>query len=236
MVELVQTPPAPPPAAPDPALAAPPPPAPVMPEGLPPAYWDATAGKVNADAVLKDFIPQHKRLSEIDARLAAVPEKPEGYKLELPTDFAVPQGMTVKFDDKDPRVAAARTFAKEHGLGQDAFSKMLAFDAQQKVAEFNAALANIEAEQKKLGEKFPEREKAMTTFVSSTLTGTNEQKVAKHAALQRVLTDAAAFEALEDVINKVGGSRIPGAGPQDPPKPPEQPLTDRWYGTQQKVS
>jgi hypothetical protein len=113
---------------------------------------------------------------------------------------------------------------------------MLAFDAQQKVAEFNAALANIEAEQKKLGEKFPEREKAMTTFVSSTLTGTNEQKVAKHAALQRVLTDAAAFEALEDVINKVGGSRIPGAGPQDPPKPPEQPLTDRWYGTQQKVS
>lgn len=207
-----------------------------MPEGLPPALWDATNGKVNEPAAVKSVIELSKFKSEYDTRMAAVPEKPEGYKLELPTDFAVPTGMQVTFDDKDPRVAAARLFAKEHGLGQDAFSKMLAFDAQQKVADFNTALANIEAEQKKLGEKFPEREKALTTFVASTLTGTNEQKSAKHAALQRVLTDAAAFEALEDIINKVGGSRIPGPGPQDPPKPPEQPLTDRWYGAQQKVS
>lgn len=207
-----------------------------MPEGLPPALWDAANGKVNEGEAVKSVIELSKFKSEYDTRMAAVPEKPEGYKLELPADFAVPQGMTVKFDEKDPRVAAARTFAKEHGLGQDAFSKMLAFDAQQKVAEFNAALANIESEQKKLGEKFPEREKALTAFVASTLTGTTEQKTAKHKALQMVLTSADAFEALEDIINKTAGSRVPGAGPQDPPKPPEQPLTDRWYGAQQKVS
>jgi hypothetical protein len=207
-----------------------------MPDGLPPALWDANAGKVNEPEAIKSVIELSKFKSEHDARLAAVPEKPEGYKLELPQDFEVPAGAKITFDEKDPRMVAARAWAKEAGLDQGQFSKLLTLEAQRTVGEYKAALANIESEQKKLGEKFPERERALTAFVSTTLTGTAEQKAAKHQALQMVLTSAAAFEALEDIINKTAGSRVPGAGPQDPPKPPEQPLTDRWYGSQQKAS
>jgi hypothetical protein len=227
------TPPAPPAAGnPPPALATPPAAdAPKAPEGLPPIYWDDKTNTVRTDDLAKDFVGLHKFKSDADARMAAVPEKIEGYKLELPTEFAVPQGMKVAFDEKDPRVAAARTFAKENGLDQAAFSKMLAFDAQQQVADFNAALANIEAEQAKLGEKFPEREKAMTSFVSTALTGTAEQKAAKHQALQRILTSAAAFEGFEDVINKLGGARIPAAGGDPPPAASTKSQAERiWPG------
>lgn len=204
---------------------------PKPPEGLPTTYWDDKTNTVRTDVLVKDFADLHKFKTEADARIAAAPEKPELYKLEVPEDFKVPAGMKIAFDEKDPRLAEARKLAHELRLDQPTFSKLLALDAQQKVADFNAALANIEAEQGKLGEKFPEREKALTTFVTSSLTGSAEQKAAKHAALQRVLTDAAAFEGLEDIINKIGGTQIPARPGETPPAPTPQSHAERiWPG------
>lgn len=202
-----------------------------MPEGLPPALWDPATG-VKTDEVVKGFIDLHKFKSEHDARLAAVPEKPEGYKLDLPQDFEIPAGIKITFDEKDPRLAAAREFAKANGLDQAAFSKMLAFDAMQTVAAYKSELANIEAEQGKLGEKFAEREQALTAFVKSALTGTAEQRAAKHKALQHVLTSAAAFEGLEDIINRLGGSKIPGSREEPPAAPQPRMLKDILYPTE----
>lgn len=208
-----------------------------MPDGLPPAYWDQATG-IKTDEVVKDFVGLHKFKSEHDARLAAVPEKPEGYKLELPPDFKVPAGAKITFDEKDPRMVEARAIAKAAGIDQATFSKLLSIEAQRTVAEYETALANIEAEQARLGEKFPEREKALTSFVGASLTGNAEQRAAKHKALQMVLTSADAFEALEDIMNK-SGSRIPGQQHQEPPAPAAVPQQQRWYPdmtSQQKAS
>jgi hypothetical protein len=205
--------------------------APKPPEGLPTTYWDDKANAVRTDYLVKDFVGLHKFKSDADARMAAVPEKPEGYKLELPQDFEVPAGAKITFDEKDPRMVAARTWAKEAGLDQGQFSKLLTLEAQRTVGEYKAALANIEAEQAKLGEKFPEREKALTAFVATALTGNAEQKAAKHKALQMVLTSAAAFEGFEDIMNKLAGSKIPGAPSVDPPVPQPKSHADRiWPG------
>jgi hypothetical protein len=205
---------------------------PKPPEGLPPSYWDDKTNTVRTDVLVKDFADLHKFKTEADARIAAAPEKPELYKLEVPEDFKVPAGMKIAFDEKDPRLAEARKLAHELRLDQPTFSKLLALDAQQRVAEFNAALANIEAEQAKLGEKFPEREKAVTAFVAGSLTGSTEQKAAKHAALQQVFTSAAAFEAFEDIMNKVAGAKIPGQPGYEPtPAPSPQSHAERiWPG------
>lgn len=200
-----------------------------MPEGLDPKYWDGSTGLKIAD-YLKDSLPV---LSAHAARQAAIPEKPEGYELKLPEDFKPPQGVEIKFDDKDPRIPLARTVAKELGLGQDGFSKLLALDAQIQLHADQALQAVITAESAKLGDKFPARKAAVEAFLTANV-GEDGLK-----ALMPQVRSAAAFEALEKLIAKAAATGVPGSegSPPAPPKPAEVPMKDRWYGgSQQKAS
>lgn len=206
---------------------------PKMPEGLPPALWDAQAGSVKVDDLTKQFIDLSKFKGEHDARLAAIPEKPEGYKLELPKElpFKLPEGAKVTIDEKDTRVPLARAVAKELGLSQDGFSRLLALSAQIDFEDQQAAMAALTAEQAKLGEKFPARKQAVEAFLNSALTKD------EFTALLPIVGNAAAFEAIEKLIAKATATGIPAGGqPPSPPKPAEVPMQDRWYGGSQKAS
>lgn len=201
-----------------------------MPEGLPPALWDSAANAVKVDEVTKQFIEMSKATT---ARLAAVPEKPDGYKLELPADFKAPEGMKVTFDEKDPRVAALRTLAHANQWDQKTVSGILAIEAQREVAAENAKQATMIAETAKLGEKGPVRQQAVATFLSAHF---KPEQIQAFAADK--LQNAAAFEVAERLIQMATASGMAGGAPPPPaPKPSEIPMKDRWYGgSQQKVS
>ncbi|MCC6314819.1 MAG: hypothetical protein IT337_12495 [Thermomicrobiales bacterium] len=201
-----------------------------MPSGLDPKYWDATNG-LKTDDLLKDFGELSAYRAQAEARLAEVPDKPEGYKLELPADFQVPEEFkeAFKLDESDPRLPHARALAKELGLPQGAFAKLIALDARLQIEAAQQAQAQMTAEMAKLGDKFPARREAVNAFVRANLTP--EQA----AGLEGIATSAAAFEAIEALIAKATTTRIPGTQPE-PARPPQPvPQAERWYGSQQKA-
>lgn len=219
-----------------------------MPQGLPTQYWDATKGALNTDTLVKDFIAAQPVLT----RHAARPEKPELYKAELPEDFtkALPEGVEVKFDPKDPVrgpiLAEAQKLAHEIGVDQPTFSRLLALQGQLEVKQMQAfhvaETARIEADIKALGENYPKRAEAVVNFVKAAVTGDDKTKTEKAAALADIVDRGgkAAFEALEDLMARATASSIPGGSPPapPPPKPADIPIEQRWYGpgSQQKAS
>lgn len=204
-----------------------------MPEGLPPQYWDASHG-IKTEALVKDFVGLK---TSADARTAARPEKPELYKAELASDFKLPEGVNIKFDDKDPIagpiLTEARTLAHELGIDQPTFSKLLTLQAKLELGRANALVAKQQADMaatvKKLGDNFEARKTALDNYLNAAATGTEAVKKEKLNGLAALTTNAAAFEMLEDLIARAN-TVIPGSqNNQDPPKPAQQRAADRWY-------
>lgn len=211
-----------------------------MPEGLLPQYWDASHGLKTGD-LIKDFTALK---TSSDARTAARPEKPELYKAELHADFKLPEGVAIKFDDKDPIagpiLTEARALAHELGIDQPTFSKLLTLQAKLELrrAQANAAKqqAELTATVKKLGDNFEARKTALDNYLNAAATGTEAVKKEKLNGLAALTTNAAVFELLEDLIARAN-TTIPGAQPPaQPATPAQQRAADRWYPSDKKVS
>src|SRR3990167_1106663 len=93
------------------------------PEGIPDEFWDATAKKINETALLEGYKSKDKQALDMRKIISKgtqnVPEKPEGYKLELAQEIAkfAPEG--------DPALGIAREAALEAGISQDSFNKFI---------------------------------------------------------------------------------------------------------------
>lgn len=140
---------------------------PTRPEYIPETFWDASANAVKG----KDFADHLTQLSalkaEHDARLAARPEKPDGYQLAFPKDFT-PE-IPIAFDAADPRVSALREFGHKRGWTQDDFSEALTIEAARVVSEHKAFQAAEAAEKQKLGANGTARVTALKTFLTGML-------------------------------------------------------------------
>jgi len=214
--------------------------APKPPDGLDVKYWDATGGKVNQDALLKDFQELSGFKKAADEAKAGLPKDPTGYKLEFkpPKDFKLPEGTPeIKIDPKDPRIPVLLDFAVRRGLPQEAVDDLV---SQTMIAEHAAyqqwdasEKTRIAEEHKKLGENADARKAAVQTF----LTGWDKNHA---AALMEVATDAATFQALEALIARGATTQIPGGGSlPEAPKPAQKSLADRMWpgmsGTERKA-
>lgn len=197
---------------------------PPRPAWVPEAFHDGEAGW-KADEFGQHYGELAQFKAQADERLKTVPEKPEGYKPELPKDFKIeglPDGVEIKINDKDPRLAAARTIAKDLGLSQDQFSRLLTLEAQRIAAD---AIADAD-ELKKLGDKGAERITGVDRFLKSVL------PAAKYDALRKSgdMRTAAAVELIEDLQAKIAGSGAMPPKPGEAP-PPAQPksVAERMY-------
>jgi hypothetical protein len=80
-------------------------------------------------------------------RAKTIPAGADHYKVELPADFKVPDGLTFKLDDKDPMVAFGREFAASQKLTQTEFASLIgkyaAVQMQQAQAAHRALLMKI---------------------------------------------------------------------------------------------
>lgn len=140
---------------------------PARPDSIPEKFWDAEKGAVKTD----DLINSHRELegwkASVESLGAQVPEKPDGYKLELPKDVELPEGLEFKPNPDDPRVAPLREWAHKHRIPQDALSELYGVEAQAAIQSFKADKEFAEAEMQKLGEKGPERVKAVEAWIDA---------------------------------------------------------------------
>jgi len=93
------------------------------PEGIPDEFWDATAKDINKTALIDAYKAKEKQALDLRKIISKgtqnVPEKVDGYKLELAQEVAkfAPEG--------DPAVDVARTAALEAELSVDQFNKFV---------------------------------------------------------------------------------------------------------------
>lgn len=137
------------------------------PEGLADAYWDGEKNEVKT----KDLISRFNELSTKDAadavRKSTLPQSADGYKIELPKEFVMPQGVEFQFDPAAPELAQARAMAHAKGWTQQDFSEALGIFAAAKVAEQATINTARTAEVGKLGATGPQRVDAVTRWMDA---------------------------------------------------------------------
>jgi hypothetical protein len=144
--------------------------APSRPEYIPESHWDATAGKVKDDKAFASYINEHVAFKAAeDSKRLTLPQNPDAYKIELPSDFKAPEGIDFKFKDGDPLLAQAKTMAHTMGISQENFSKLLGLYAGAQVADAHTINTARNAEIAKLGAAGPARVTAITTFFKAHL-------------------------------------------------------------------
>jgi hypothetical protein len=104
-----------------------------------------------------------------ESRKLTQPADPTGYKLELPKDFVLPQGIEFKFDESGPAVQLAREFAHRNGFSQEQFSRMAAIHAAVEVQKLTQFRDLERAEVEKLGATGSQRVTTVQTFLKAHL-------------------------------------------------------------------
>lgn len=105
--------------------------------------------------------------AERDLARAHIPAEPGAYKLDLPADFPVPDGVRIEFEDPatSASVQAAQNWAHKRGLSQAEFSELLSIYAHREVQQANWFAARQAEEFSKLGTTGPQRVDAVTRWI-----------------------------------------------------------------------
>lgn len=129
-------------------------------------------GKLNGDAAAAALTESYKNLETklhtrtddlkrqvreefMAERAEGVPEKPDGYKVEVSEDFKkkVPEGYEVAIDEKGPLFSFVKEFAHHHKIPQADVSKLVEAYIDARMSEF----PDFQEERKKLGENADQR-------------------------------------------------------------------------------
>jgi hypothetical protein len=116
-----------------------------------------------------EFADLLKFKGENDLRRAAVPADPAGYKVEMPADTVMPAGMQWQFNEADPALAVARSWAFKNGLTQEQFSGLLGQYAQMEAGKEAQFRNTMKGEIDKLGANGPMRVTALQTWLNGTI-------------------------------------------------------------------
>jgi hypothetical protein len=113
------------------------------------------------------------------------------FKVEFPTDLKLPDGIEIKYDDRDPVhgpiLAEAHTLAREVGLDQTTFSKMLGLQAKLELRQHDVELARANIEKQSIT-NFDALSAAVISFLDRHLSAEQSR------AIQAGVHSRAAFE------------------------------------------
>lgn len=140
------------------------------------------------------------RIAAEDVRKGSLPQSPDAYKVELPTDFKPPAGVEFKFDAADPILKQAQAWAHGAGLTQEQFQQSLGLYAAAKVGEQAQIDTARAAEVSKLGATASTRVDSVVNWMKS-VDGTADKGDAK--ALASMLVTARHVEAFERLITRI---------------------------------
>lgn len=199
------------------------------PEYVPETFWDATTNSVKPE-----FTAHYTELTTakaaLDARIAARPEKAEGYELKFPEGFT-PE-VPVAIDETDPRVAEIRAFAHELNLSQGEFSKLLTVEAQHRITEKKKFNEQKAAETAKLGANGTMRVTALKARLVPIIGAERfdawfGSEKNEYAQLP-LADDVAAFEKIGLAMSNGGASTYNNGGREPPALPPKSPAERIW--------
>lgn len=138
-------------------------------------YWDDATGLKTSD-LLTDFQSQSAALAAQQSQAASVPETADGYQVQMPPDYKLPDGVklpegmeTLSVNPDDPRVAALRDVAQKSGWSQSVFEQVLAAGAEMDLRGISEHETRLGAEREALGGRASERIDAVKTFMEAKL-------------------------------------------------------------------
>jgi hypothetical protein len=163
------------------------------------------------------------RVAADESRRLTLPAKPEDYKIELPKDFTLPQGVEFKIDADNPLWAQGQQWAQKNGLTQEAFQEAIALVAGDRVGTAVQIDQARKAEIGKLGANGQARVTAIQTWAQGLL---GQEPGARFVS--RLFT-AADVQMAESLIAKFTGSGTFKSGGREPPEAPGK-LSEEAYG------
>lgn len=162
------------------------------------------------------FNEMQARIAAEDSRKLTLPASPDAYKIELPKDFKTPPGIEFKFNDGDPLLSQAKTWAQKNGLSQEAFAEGLALIAGDRVGTEESIKKTYNAEIAKLGAAGPARVDAVVRWMNA------QQDGAALANILKLAPVASTISALEGIMTRMtnqGGGTFKGTGREAPEQP-----------------
>jgi hypothetical protein len=160
-----------------------------------------------SESELRDLLA-HK--SAEDSRKLTAPAKVEDFKLELPADLKMPEGVDFRIDPNNPAIEPARAFALRNNLSQQQFSEMLGLYAATQASEavaFNNAKA---AEVAKLGDAGAARVDSVLGWLKS-MSGNHFNALARVLQIAPVADTVVGLEHLMHRYVTQGGASFDGA-------------------------
>lgn len=169
--------------------------APTRPDYVPEAFWDAATG-VKHKEFGEHYTGLAMRLAADEVRRNALPKTVADYKMDLPKEFKLPEGMKWEWKTDAPEFGKFKEVALKHQWSQDAVTDALGIFAEVQVgsdAQYQHALAS---EREKLGANGTARVTAIETWLNGIVGPENA------AELKKVMITAGAVKAIEQIITK----------------------------------
>jgi hypothetical protein len=152
---------------------------------LPDSYWDGEKNAVKTDDLVKRFNELSTKDAADAVRRNSLPPSADGYKADLPADFALPAGaQPFKFDEAAPELAQLRAVAHAEGWTQQAFSKALGAYAALEIAKESQINTARAAEVAKLGATGTQRIDAVSQWMDGNGLGVLKSTMVTAAQVQ----------------------------------------------------
>jgi hypothetical protein len=144
------------------------------------------------------------QIAENDLRKTQIPASPADYKIELPKDLKLPDGIQYQLDTSNPVLKDVAAWAHRSGLTNGQLSEVLGMYAMNEARQTAAYQAAATAERTKLGAMAATRVDAVTTWLRSHL----GDDLAK--PFLATLVTSKQVEGFERLMTKMSGQGVAG--------------------------
>lgn len=155
----------------------------------------------------KTVADQAKAYTDLEKKLGAFTGAPEEYETPKAEDFAssieLPEGVDFNIDPEDPLLQTFIPMAKEMGVSQEGFNKLVGMYIQQQANDYASTMTSMAEEKERLGANAEERLGNIDRWAKANMDDELYQKLANS------LTTAEAVEAVEHLIGKARNSKLP---------------------------
>ena len=157
---------------------------------------------------------QAKAYTELEKRFGSFTGAPEEYEVpdadQFAKDIDLPEGLDFNLDKEDPLLQSFSEQAREMGINQEGFNKLVGLYIQQQVNDYAENMTTADEQKKLLGDNADERLGNIARWGKANM----DEEMYNHLASS--LTTAASVEAVEYLIGKTRNSSLPNPAQVSP--------------------
>lgn len=168
-------------------------------------YWDAEKNELKSDEFGQHFKTISEKAAAADARAALVPADAKDYKLEIPKDLQLPEGVSadgLKVDMDDPLLQTVLPILHSGQVPNDVVQQLYGAVIQSRMNEVATLNAKAAEQRAALGADAAARVEAIGTFLTAHLGADNAK-----AMMSGVFT-APQVKGFEALMQKFAGGNV----------------------------